>query len=105
MTQVTSMQKFKVRGQRSRWQKSKPNLAVSGPLLKFEFTYDDEMIHRAWCCLEEVPYSFSMSSVKFQVHTAKTNRRFWPKLGVSLLQIQFEFIIGYKMMHTAWSRK
>ena len=36
----------------------------------FEFTYDDEMIHIAWCCLGEVPYCFSRSSVKFQGHTA-----------------------------------
>ena len=28
------------------------------------------MIHRAWCCLGEVPYCFSRSSVKFQGHTA-----------------------------------
>ena len=40
-------------------------------LLRFEFTYDDEMMHKAWWCLEEVPYCFSMSSVKFQGHTAK----------------------------------
>ena len=56
MTEVASMQKVKVRGQRSRSQRSTPNLAVSGPLLQFEFTYDDEMMHRAWCCLGEVPY-------------------------------------------------
>ena len=31
MTEVTSMQKVKVRGQRSRSQRSTPNLAVSGP--------------------------------------------------------------------------
>ena len=37
--------------------------------LQFEFTYDDEMMHR--CCLKEVPYCFSRSSVKFQGHTAK----------------------------------
>ena len=28
------------------------------------------MMHIAWCCLEEVPYCFSRSSVKFQGHTA-----------------------------------
>ena len=28
------------------------------------------MMHTAWCCLEEVPYCFSRSSVKFQGHTA-----------------------------------
>ena len=70
MTEVMSMQKVKVRGQRSRSQRSNPNLAVSGPQLQFEFTYGDEM-HIAWCCLEEVPYYFSRSSVKFQGHTAK----------------------------------
>ena len=31
------------------------------------------------------------------------NRRIWPKLGVSGLQLQFEFTIGYGMMHKAWS--
>ena len=31
------------------------------------------------------------------------NRRFWPRLGVSGLQLQFEFTNGYKMMHKAWS--
>ena len=29
------------------------------------------MMRRAWCCLGEVPYCFSMSSVKFQGHPAK----------------------------------
>ena len=28
------------------------------------------MMHIAWCCLEEVPYCFSRSSVEFQGHTA-----------------------------------
>ena len=28
------------------------------------------MMHIAWCCLEEVPYCFSRSYVKFQGHTA-----------------------------------
>ena len=72
MTEVTSMLKVKVRGQRPRSQRSTSNLAVSGPWLQFEFTYDDEMMHRAWCCLGEVPYCFSMSSVKFHSHTALT---------------------------------
>ena len=71
MTEVMSMQKVKVRGQRSRSQRSWPHLAVSGLQLLFEFTYGDEMMHTAWCCLEEVPYCFTMSSVKFQGHTAK----------------------------------
>ena len=41
MTKVRSMQKVKVRGQRSRSQRSQPNLTVSGLYLQFEFTYDD----------------------------------------------------------------
>ena len=53
--------------------------------------------------LGEVPYCFSSSSIKFQGHTAKRNRRFWPKLGVSGLLLQFEFTNGYEMMHKAWS--
>ena len=28
------------------------------------------MMHKAWCCLGEVPYCFSRSSVKFQGHKA-----------------------------------
>ena len=50
-TEVTSMQKVKVRGQRSRSQRSAPNLA--------------------WSSIEEVPYCFSRSSIIFQGHTAK----------------------------------
>ena len=70
VTKVTSMQKVKVRGQRSRSQRSRPNLTVSGLKLQFEFTYDDEMMHIAWWCLGEVPYCFWRSSVKCQGHTA-----------------------------------
>ena len=69
MTKVRSMQKVKVRDQRSRSQRSQPNLTVSGLQLQFEFTYDDEMMHIAWFCLEEVPYCFSRASVKLQGHT------------------------------------
>ena len=49
----------------------------------FEFTNGYKMMHKAWSSIEEVPYWFSRSSVKFQGHTTKTNRRIWPKLGVS----------------------
>ena len=61
----------KGQGQRSRSQRSWPHLGVSGLSLQFEFTYGDEIMHKAWCCLEEVPYWFSRSSVKFRGHTAK----------------------------------
>ena len=67
-TRVRSMQKVKIRGQRSRSQRSRPNLTVSGLLLQLELTYDDEMMHIA-CCIGEVPYCFSRSSIKFQGHT------------------------------------
>ena len=60
------------------------------------------MMHKAWSSIEEVPYCFARSYVKLQGHTAKKNRRFWPKLGVSGLQLQLEFTDGYEMMHRAW---
>ena len=75
LTDVLAMQK--VRGQRSevkvtdvheKGQRSKVKVKL---WLQFEFTYGDEMMHKAWCCLEEVPYRFSRSSIKFQGHTAK----------------------------------
>ena len=43
-----------------------------------EFTYGDEMIHIAWCCLGEVPCCFSRSSVTFQGHTALKIAEFDP---------------------------
>ena len=36
------------------------------------------MMHKAWCCLGEVPYCFSSSSVKFQGYTAKKIVHFDP---------------------------
>ena len=39
---------------------------------------DDEMIHKAWCCLGEVTYCLSRSSVKFQGHTAQKIVEFDP---------------------------
>ena len=47
-----------------------PRLGVSGLLLQFEFTNGYEMIHKAWSSIEEVPYCFSRSSIKFQGHTS-----------------------------------
>ena len=59
------------------------------------------MIHKAWSSIEEVPYCLSRSSIKFQGHTAKKKCRFWPKLGISGLWLQFEFTDGFEMMHNA----
>ena len=66
---------FKVILQISRTHVSKnrriwPRLDVSGPKLQFEFTNGSDMMHKAWSSIEEVPYYFSRSSVKFQGHTA-----------------------------------
>ena len=68
----------KGQGQRSRSQRSWPNFPFPDCNSEFEFTYDDEMIHIAWCCLGEVPYCFSRSSIKFQGHTALKNIKFDP---------------------------
>ena len=58
MTEIRSMQK--VRGQRSRSQRSKPNFAVSGPQLQFKFTYGDEIMHKAWWLWLPTPFNCSI---------------------------------------------
>ena len=60
-------------------------------------------MHKAWSNIEEVPYCFSRSFCKFQGHTRPESSFFLPKLGVSGLVIQLEFIDGYEMMQKAWS--
>ena len=67
MTNMRSMQK--VRGQRSRSQRSKCILTVPDRNSSLNFTNDDEMMHKAWWCLGEV--LFSRSSFKFQCHMVK----------------------------------
>ena len=58
-----------------------------------------------WCtkveAVEEVPYWFFRSSIKFQGHTGQKNRWFWPELSISELELQFEFTDGVEMMHKA----
>ena len=66
---------FKVIHQISRSHGSKnrrfwPKLGVSGLYLQFWITDGYKMTHKAWNSIEEVPYCFSRSSVKFQGHTA-----------------------------------
>ena len=54
-----------------------PELSISGLYLQFEFTSGFEMLHKAWCGIEEVPYLFIYlfvcvcvwSFTKFQSHT------------------------------------
>ena len=45
-----------------------PELSVSRLYLQFEFTDGYEMMHKTWYSIEEVPYCFSRSSIKFQAH-------------------------------------
>ena len=46
-----------------------PELRVSGLQLKFDLSDGFEMRHIAWCGIEEVPYCFPRSFIKFQGHT------------------------------------
>ena len=55
------------------------------------------MMHQAWDSIEEVPYCFSGSSIKFQGYTGKK----LPILTRSE-RFQFEFTHGFEIMHTAW---
>ena len=59
-----------------------PKFSVSGLQLHFEFTDIYEMMHKAWNSIEEVPYCFSRSSVKFQGHTGQKIADFDPNLGL-----------------------
>ena len=70
LSEVISIGKSNVhakgQGQRSRSQRTRTSLAVSRTLLQFEFTYDDEMMQKAWCCLGKEPYCLLRSSVIYQ---------------------------------------
>ena len=44
-------------------------LGISRLLCKFEFTDGCEMLLKSWSSIEEVPYCFSRSSIKFQGYT------------------------------------
>ena len=46
-------------------------MIVSGQQLQFEFTKGFEMMHKTWCNVEEVPYNFSRSPIKFYGHMAE----------------------------------
>ena len=60
-----------------------PNWGVSGLKLQFEFTNGYQMMQKAWRSIEDVPYCFARSSVKFQDRTALQIVKFDPKLGIS----------------------
>ena len=58
-----------------------PELSVSGMERQFKFTVGFKMMHKAWRSIEEVPYCFSRSSIKFQGQTDQKK---------STIRIQFE---------------
>ena len=55
-----------------------PKFSISGLQLQFEFTHGFEIIRKAWCSLEEVPYCFLRSSIEFQGHTGQKIANFDP---------------------------
>ena len=57
-----------------------------------------------WSSIEEVPFCFARSSIKFQGHTGPKIVDFDPNWEFSggLLH-EFELTDGYEMMHKAWS--
>ena len=59
-----------------------------------------------WCTKLEVALKrfFKVIRQISRSHSSK-NRRIWLKLGVSGLELQFEFTDGYEMLHKAWNSK
>ena len=92
---------FKVIRQISRSHSAKnrqiwPRLGVSGLLLQFEFTNGYEMLHKAWSSIEEVPYCFWRSSVKFLGHTAKKIVDFDPNWAFPDCNSNLNSLMGMK---------
>ena len=101
MTEVMSMQKFKVRGQRSRSQRSWPHLAVSGLTPVWIHIWRRNDAHSLMLLRRGALLFFKVIRQISRSHGTK-NCRFWPTLGVSVLYLQFKFTNGYEMMHRAW---
>ena len=70
--------------------------------VKLDFTDGYEMMHKVCMDIEEMPYCFSRSSIKFQGHRRQKYFHIWPNLSVSRLLLQYKFTNGYEMMHKAW---
>ena len=66
----------KIKRDKYRWFWAELN--ISGLSLQFEFTNGFEMIYKAWSSIEEVPYCFSRSSIKFQDHMGQKIINFDP---------------------------
>ena len=71
-------------------------------LTMFPSSYHHENVTSYYHWQKWRPCKRPWSEVKFQGHTAKKNRRFWPKLGISGLQLQFEFRYDDEMMQRVW---
>ena len=61
------------------------------------------MMHKAWSSIEEMPYCFWGSFVKFLGHTAQQIVKFDKNLVFPDSNSKFEFPNGYEMMHKTWS--
>ena len=68
-------------GQRSKFKVTEVKTQLSRFRTATPVWIHDEMMQKAWCCLGEVSYYFSRSSIKFQGHTAKNNRCFFNQIG------------------------
>ena len=97
MTDVMSMQKVKVRCQRSKVMVTE----VMTPLVRFRAVTPvwihiwDEMMHKAWCCLEEVPYCFKVIR-HISSSQGTINCLFWPEMRLSGQWLKFEFTMALK---------
>ena len=61
------------------------------------------MMHKAWSSIEEVPYCFSRSSVKFQGHMALKIIEFDPNWAFPDCNSNLNSPMATQMMHKAWS--
>ena len=61
------------------------------------------MIHKAWSSIEEMPYCFWWSSVKFLGHTAQKSVDFDPNWAFPDCNSNLNSPMGMKWLHKAWS--
>ena len=100
-----SMQKVKVRGQRSKVKVTDVNTQLS----RFR-TLTPVWIHiwqwnhaHSWKQHRRGALLFFKAIRQISRSHGSKSRQIWPRLGVSGLYLQFEFTNGYGMIHKAWS--
>ena len=59
------------------------------------------MMHRAWSRMRHIIFKIICQISRSQ---GTKNHRFWHEVGISELQLQFEFTNVYEMMRKAWNR-